>query len=93
MVQLKSPNICRSDLDELVEGHDHFQDRFTTLLSVFVSDSERRPSQPAPWFTDKTIRTPDTVFSSQIEKDETVDNFGKCNTVYCNQIENHPERI
>ncbi|GLV44488.1 auxilin [Carabus blaptoides fortunei] len=70
-----SLKFVRSELDELVEGHDHFQDRFTTLLSVFVSDSERRPSQPAPWFTDKTLRTADTVFSSQIEKDETVDNF------------------
>lgn len=40
-------------------------------------DTERKPTQPAPWFTDETNRTPDTVFSSQIEKDETTDNFGK----------------
>lgn len=46
-------------------------------LSVFVSDTERQPSQPAPWFTDKTKRNMNTVFTSQIEKEETVDNFGE----------------
>lgn len=62
-------------MDEIIEGHDHYQDRFVVTLSVFVSDSERRPSQPAPWVNDKTHRTSDTMFSSQIEKDETIDNF------------------
>lgn len=66
----------RSDLDGIIEGHDHYQERFTVSVSVFVSDSERKPSQPAPWMTDKTKRIPDNVFSSQLEKDETVDNFG-----------------
>lgn len=65
----------RSELDDIIEGHDHYQDRFVVTLSVFVSDSERRPSQPAPWMNDKTIRKSDVMFSSQIEKDETVDNF------------------
>lgn len=67
----------RADLDEIIEGHDHYQERFTVSLNVFVSDSERKPSQPAPWLTDKTNRVCDTLFTSQIEKDETVDNFGK----------------
>ncbi|KAJ8920099.1 hypothetical protein NQ315_011754 [Exocentrus adspersus] len=65
----------KSDLDELAEGQDHYQDRFTVSLNVFVTDAERKPSQPAPWQTDQTKRTLDSVFSSQIEKDETVDNF------------------
>lgn len=66
----------RSELDEIAEGHDHYQERFTLSVSIFVSDSERKPSQPAPWYTDQTKRKVDTMFTSQIEKDETVDNFG-----------------
>ncbi|XP_050499686.1 cyclin-G-associated kinase [Diabrotica virgifera virgifera] len=65
----------KSDLDDLAEGQDHFQDRFTVSLNVFVTDTERKPSQPAPWQTDQTKRMVDTMFTSQIEKDETVDNF------------------
>lgn len=65
----------KADLDELHEGHDHYQERFNVCLNVFVSDMEKKPSQPAPWCTDKTERTLDTMFTTQLEKDETVDNF------------------
>ncbi|KAK9730740.1 DnaJ domain [Popillia japonica] len=68
-------HFVKSELDELADGQDHYQQKFTVSVGVFVSDIERKPSQPAPWFTDKTLRIMDTVFSSQIEKDETVDNF------------------
>lgn len=67
----------RGDLDDLVEGNDHYQESFSVCLNVFVTETERKPTQPAPWHTDQTKRTSDIVFSSQIEKDETVDNFGK----------------
>lgn len=67
----------RSDLDDLAEGQDHYQQNFSLSLNVFVTDMEKRPSQPAPWQTDQTERVCDIVFSSQIEKDETVDNFGE----------------
>lgn len=70
-------NFVKSELDELTEGHDHYQQKFTVSANVFVCDTERKPSQPAPWLIDKTVRVMDTVFTSQIEKDETVDNFGK----------------
>lgn len=63
------------DLDDLAEGQDHFQDRFMVGLNVFVTDTERKPSQPAPWQTDQTKRVVDTIFTSQIEKEETIDNF------------------
>lgn len=66
----------RADLDELSENNEHYQDRFTVTLNVFVTDTERRPAQPAPWQTDQTQRVPDTMFTSQLEHDETVDNFG-----------------
>lgn len=67
----------RGDLDDLTEGHEHYPNTFSVALKVFVTDTERKPIQPAPWFTDRTKPTPETVFSSQIEKDETIDNFGK----------------
>lgn len=69
--------IFRSDLDCLAEGNDHYQERFTVAVNVFVSDTERHPSQPAPWIKDQTKCTCDVLFSSQIEQDEIVDNFGK----------------
>lgn len=67
----------RNELDGLTEEDDHYQERFTITLNVFVLDQERKPSQPAPWFTDQTKKSLETLFGSQIEKDETVDNFGK----------------
>ncbi|KAG5898794.1 hypothetical protein JTB14_011004 [Gonioctena quinquepunctata] len=65
----------KSELDELSEGNEHYQEKFTVSLNVFVTDIERKPSQPAPWQTDQTKRVLDTVFISQLERDETVDNF------------------
>lgn len=65
----------KAELDELSEGPDHYQQSFTVTLNVFVGDNERRPAQPAPWQTDQTKRVLDTMFSSPIEKEETIDNF------------------
>lgn len=70
------PLYCRGDLDDLAEGNGHYQQNFSVSMSVFVADTERKSTQPAPWLSDQTTRIIDTVFSSQIEKDETVDNFG-----------------
>ncbi|XP_050313138.1 cyclin-G-associated kinase isoform X2 [Anthonomus grandis grandis] len=65
-----------SELDELAEGQDHYPHGFAVTLNVFVGDTERRPAQPAPWQTDnQTDRVPVTLFTSQIEQDETIDNF------------------
>ncbi|CAH1122615.1 unnamed protein product [Ceutorhynchus assimilis] len=65
----------KSELDELSDGQEHFQQSFTITLNVFVGDTERKLAQPAPWQTDQTERVADTLFTSQIEKDETIDNF------------------
>ncbi|XP_044754346.1 cyclin-G-associated kinase isoform X2 [Coccinella septempunctata] len=65
----------KSDLDDVNDSSDHFQESFKVVLSVFVADTERKLSQPAPWLTDKTNRTPDTMFSTKLEKDEAIDNF------------------
>ncbi|XP_049823586.1 cyclin-G-associated kinase isoform X2 [Aethina tumida] len=70
-----SLRFSKADLDELSENNEHYQDRFTVTLNVFVTDTERRPAQPAPWQTDQTQRVADTMFTSQLEHDETVDNF------------------
>lgn len=70
-------NVFRGDLDDLAEGNDHYQESFSISLKVFVTDTERKPTQPAPWLTDRSKRTSDIIFTSQIEKDETIDNFGK----------------
>ncbi|CAH1966775.1 unnamed protein product [Acanthoscelides obtectus] len=78
----------KSELDDLSESSDHYQDRFSVNLNVFVMDTERKPSQPPPWTTDKTIRSVDTVFSTQLEKDETIDNFASTKPV-----QNPPEPI
>lgn len=82
----------KSELDEILEGHDHYQDRFVVTLSVFVSDSERRPSQPAPWVNDRAVRKSEVMFSSQIEKDETVDNFVSKPTTPSRTVPERPER-
>lgn len=66
---------AKNELDELSEGQDHYQERFSVNLNVFVADTERKPSQPAPWQTDQTVRTVETLFTSPLEKDETIDNF------------------
>ncbi|XP_045473682.1 cyclin-G-associated kinase [Harmonia axyridis] len=65
----------KSDLDDINDTTDHFQESFKVVLSIFVADTERKLSQPAPWITDKTARTPDTMFSTKLEKDEAIDNF------------------
>jgi hypothetical protein len=72
-------------LDELSDGQDHYQERFSVFLNVFVSDAERKPSQPPPWLTDKTKRVCDTMFNSKLEQDETIDNFGKF-SLFCERV-------
>ncbi|XP_022918062.1 cyclin-G-associated kinase [Onthophagus taurus] len=68
-------NFTKSELDDLAESPDHYPGKFVVSLTIFVSDNERKPSQPSPWFIDKTERSSDTIFSTQMEKEEVVDNF------------------
>ncbi|KAF5274004.1 hypothetical protein FQA39_LY01119 [Lamprigera yunnana] len=70
-----SIKFIKSDLDSLADGNDHYPERFTVTMNVFVSDTERNPTQPPPWIKDCTKRNYDVAFSSQLEKDEVVDNF------------------
>uniref|UniRef100_A0A182YJL6 Cyclin-G-associated kinase n=1 Tax=Anopheles stephensi TaxID=30069 RepID=A0A182YJL6_ANOST len=67
-------NYDRSELDE-VPDVEHVPQKFSVALSVFVGDSERPPSASPPWNTPKASRDPRTLFASQLEYEENVDNF------------------
>lgn len=63
----------------MTESHqqEHFGQNFHAFLDVSVCEGERRPARPAPWVNDNKLKSPNILFSSQIEQDECVDNFGK----------------
>uniref|UniRef100_A0A182JVP8 Cyclin-G-associated kinase n=1 Tax=Anopheles christyi TaxID=43041 RepID=A0A182JVP8_9DIPT len=67
-------NYDRSELDE-VPDLEHVPQKFSVALSVFVGDSERPPSTQPPWRTPKAVRDPRTLFATQLEYEENVDNF------------------
>lgn len=65
----------RSELDE-VPDEEHVPGNFNLSLSVFVGDDERAPATQPPWITSKNSqRDPTTLFASQLEYEENVDNF------------------
>uniref|UniRef100_A0A182I920 Cyclin-G-associated kinase n=1 Tax=Anopheles arabiensis TaxID=7173 RepID=A0A182I920_ANOAR len=67
-------NYDRAELDE-VPDLEHVPQKFSVALSVFVGDSERPPATQPPWRTPKASRDPRTLFASQLEYEENVDNF------------------
>uniref|UniRef100_A0AAG5CTP3 Cyclin-G-associated kinase n=1 Tax=Anopheles atroparvus TaxID=41427 RepID=A0AAG5CTP3_ANOAO len=67
-------NYDRGELDE-VPDPEHVPQKFSVALSVFVGDSERPPSSQPPWRSAKGQRDPRTLFASQLEYEENVDNF------------------
>uniref|UniRef100_A0A8W7PNF0 Cyclin-G-associated kinase n=1 Tax=Anopheles coluzzii TaxID=1518534 RepID=A0A8W7PNF0_ANOCL len=67
-------NYDRAELDE-VPDLEHVPQKFSVALSVFVGDSERPPATQPPWRTPKAARDPRTLFASQLEYEENVDNF------------------
>ena len=69
--------LFRAELDDLGDP-DHYQERFTTIVNIFVAEDERSSTKQPPW-TDHAARniTPDCLFSTRIEKDENFDTFGK----------------
>jgi cyclin G-associated kinase len=72
----------RSELDE-VPDLEHVPGNFNLSLSVFVGDDERAPSNPPPWLSKhQGKRDPKILFSSQLEFEENVDNFGKPLSVF-----------
>lgn len=59
--------------------NDHYPSNVTATISLVVQTGERRKPRCALWEDDHSfpIRTNDVLFSTTLERDETVDNFGK----------------
>lgn len=66
----------RSELDELPDN-EHIPMNFNVSVPIEVNDTERPPASNCPWIPLKSQRNPLTLFSTQLEHDETVDNFSE----------------
>lgn len=69
-------NLKKSDLDDLPDA-EHIPHGFTVSLSIRVGETECLPNKNPPWIPSKPKRNPISIFSSQLEYEEMVDNFGK----------------
>lgn len=66
----------RNELDD-VPDPEHVPSNFSINLSIFIGDDDRSPSVPPPWLaaSQSAERNPKSLFSSQLEFEENVDNF------------------
>lgn len=64
-----------NDLDDLPDA-DQVPPDFSVSLSLTFTDNECPPSRNPPWLPAKPKRNPQHLFSSQLEFEEMVDNFG-----------------
>ncbi|XP_075970292.1 cyclin-G-associated kinase isoform X2 [Anticarsia gemmatalis] len=64
-------------IDESMPVNDHFSNNTTAVISLVVQNGERRKPRSDLWEEDHSfpIRTPDVLFSTNLERDETIDNF------------------
>lgn len=67
----------KSELDDLPDA-EHIPMNFSVSLPIQVNPVERQPYTKLPWLSAKTPRNPVTLFSSQLEYEENVDNFSAC---------------
>ncbi|KAG7299615.1 hypothetical protein JYU34_016600 [Plutella xylostella] len=71
--------LSRSELDGIDESsyNDHYPGNVSAMISLVVQTTERRKPRCALWEDDHSfpIRTPDVLFSTALERDETIDNF------------------
>ncbi|XP_068630844.1 cyclin-G-associated kinase isoform X2 [Battus philenor] len=70
----------RSEIDGIDESgpvNEHFSSNVCVVLSLVVQNGERRKPRCDLWEEDHSfpIRTPDVLFSTTLERDETIDNF------------------
>ncbi|KAM3962866.1 cyclin-G-associated kinase isoform 2-T2 [Aphomia sociella] len=70
----------RSEIDGIDESspvNEHFSSNLTAVISLVVQNGERRKPRSDLWEEDHSfpIRTPDVLFSTNLERDETIDNF------------------
>ncbi|XP_045493731.1 cyclin-G-associated kinase [Colias croceus] len=64
-------------IDETSPMNEHFSSNVSVVISLVVQNGERRKPRSDVWEEDHSfaIRTPDVLFSTTLERDETVDNF------------------
>lgn len=64
-------------IDETLPVNDHFSNNTNAVISLVVQNGERRKPRSDLWEEDHSfpIRTPDVLFSTNLERDETIDNF------------------
>ncbi|XP_028034078.1 cyclin-G-associated kinase isoform X2 [Bombyx mandarina] len=64
-------------IDETVPVNDHFSANTSVIISLVVQNGERRKPRSDLWEDDPSfpVRTPDVLFSTSLERDETIDNF------------------
>ncbi|XP_077285727.1 cyclin-G-associated kinase [Arctopsyche grandis] len=68
----------RSEMDDIGEGNDHFPGGISASVGVLVAGTDGRPPiEPDPWTQDDTfyVRSSQVIFTTTLERDETVDNF------------------
>jgi hypothetical protein len=69
--------MCRSELDDTGDP-DHYQERFTAVINIFVAEDNCQSAKQPPWAGHSARNiSPDCLFSTRIEKDENFDTFGK----------------
>lgn len=66
----------RNELDD-VPDPEHVPNNFSINLSIFIGDDDRNPSVQPPWVSASHTKekNPKSLFSSQLEFEENVDNF------------------
>ncbi|XP_026328227.1 cyclin-G-associated kinase isoform X2 [Hyposmocoma kahamanoa] len=64
-------------IDDSLPVNDHFSNNTSVIISLLVQNKERRKPRCDIWEADHSfpIRTPDVLFSTNLERDETIDNF------------------
>ncbi|CAH2107597.1 unnamed protein product [Euphydryas editha] len=70
----------RSEIDGIDESspvNEHFSSNVSVVISLVVQNGERRKPRCDVWEQDVSyaVRAPDLLFSSALERDETIDNF------------------
>jgi cyclin G-associated kinase len=78
--EMTSLRFQKVELDEVEASPEHYPEKFTMTISVFVSDEEKPPLKPEPWADHHTKSlSPDLLFSTKLEKEEVMETFGELN--------------
>lgn len=69
-------HLDKTELDELPDV-EHVPMNFNVSIPIQVHDVDRPPASNPPWIPARAPRTPLTLFGSQLEYEENVDNFSE----------------